>query len=50
MSRERETREGVRVEKERVEKECEKRRSVSRERETREGVRVEKEREEKECE
>ena len=29
MSRERETREGVRVEKERVEKECEKRRSAS---------------------
>ena len=37
MSREKESREGVRVEKERVE------RSVSRERESREGVRVEKE-------
>ena len=45
MSRERETREGVRVEKERVEKECEKRRNASRE-----GMRVEKERVEKECE
>ena len=43
MSRERETREGVRVEKERVEKECKKRRSASRE-----GKRVEKERVEKE--
>ena len=38
------------VEKERVEKECEKIGSVSRERETREGVRAEKERVEKECE
>ena len=45
MSRERETREGVCVEKERVEKECEERRSASRE-----GMRVEKERVEKECE
>ena len=43
MSRERETREGVRVEKERVEKECKKRRSASRE-----GKRVEKETVEKE--
>ena len=44
MSRERETREGVRVEKERVEKECKKRRSASKD-----GMRVEKERVEKEC-
>ena len=36
-------REGVRVEKERVEKDCEYRKSASRERESREGVRVEKE-------
>ena len=39
-----ESREGVRVEKERVEKECEQRR------ESREGVRVEKEIVENECE
>ena len=45
MSREREIREGVRVEKERVEKECEWRRS-----ESREGMRVEKEKVEEECE
>ena len=38
MSREKESREGVRVEKERVEKECEKRRNASRD-----GVRLEKE-------
>ena len=40
----------MRVEKERVEKECEYRRSASRERESREGVRVKKEIVEKECE
>ena len=44
MRREIESREGVLVEKERVE------RNASRERESREGVRVEKERVEKECE
>ena len=44
MSRERESREGVRVDKERDEKECEKRRNASRD-----GVRLEKERIEKAC-
>ena len=43
MSRERRSREGVRVKKENVEKDCEYRKSASRERGSREGVRVEKE-------
>ena len=42
MSRERRSREEVRVEKERAEKDCEYRKSASRERESRERVRVEK--------
>ena len=44
------SKEGVRVEKERVEKECEKRRREQNRSASRKGVRVEKERIEKECE